>query len=339
MSVNTRTERIIMNSQSRGAMSDADWIAKRCGRITGSTAAAILGKGYGTPFTAYRSIMFNERPATWRKHWFEHGKLMEKGILEQYRKLTGYSMCGERLIIDPECAWLAGTVDGIVANADGDFLHIVEAKYVGEWMAKDWFPVQGGAPVVPEYYKIQAHLYMHLTGLTCVDFAVFIEGEGFFRIRMEDDEVYRKTMIAMLEVFYKNHLATGIAPAATEAELRFQVERERGGGNGDIVVEDGSPLCKKVERYVTLKGIESQVGDMLEKTKSDVLTMAGKYDCIVMPDGRRITLSKHEGRTSIDWKQVANEAGVSEELMKKHSHTGEPWWTINLPRGKASKKK
>lgn len=196
----------------------------RIGKIGGSDLASVLGKGYDTPYQAWRKILGMD-PDDANEHKLR-GKRLESGILELTSDKYRHSVVGGMRLTHPDYPWLIGSLDGLLCLPDA--VVPVEAKSVARF---------DGAPI--EAHTIQLSHYTGLLLLATRDdptlglapqvypgavptpasygvLSVLCGPLHTFEIAHDPDEW--AMWIAKAKEFYERHVATAVPPPLTTVE-------------------------------------------------------------------------------------------------------------------------
>ena len=152
----------------------------RKGRITGTSAAAVLGvHKYVTEFEAWQRITGRSPPLK-QNMKMEFGQLVEPHLRDWYSKSQGVDLQEVDTIVPPHLPWLAGSTDGLGAD------RIWEGKSAGWRQAHRWgIP---GSSEVPEEYDVQVRMYL----------AIFEKPFADVTVVVLEDEDYAKIALALL---------------------------------------------------------------------------------------------------------------------------------------------
>lgn len=124
----------------------------RKGRITGTSAAAVLGvHKYVTEFEAWRRIT-GRAPPLRQNMKMEFGHLLEPHLRDWYIRTQGVEIKETKTIVPAHIPWLAGSTDGLATD------RIWEGKTAGWRQAHRWG--MPGSSEVPEEYDVQVRMYL-----------------------------------------------------------------------------------------------------------------------------------------------------------------------------------
>lgn len=124
----------------------------RKGRITGTSAAAVLGvHHFVSEFEAWRRIT-GRAPPLEQNARMEFGHLLEPHLRAWYSRTEGVDVAETPTIVHPEHDWIAGSADGITPD------RIWEGKTTGWRQAHRWGVP--GTDEIPEEYDVQTRIYL-----------------------------------------------------------------------------------------------------------------------------------------------------------------------------------
>jgi len=149
-------------------MDNAQWLEERRKGIGGSDIAAILGLSpFKTAYQVYREK--RKEVEDWQgNNLTDWGKRMEPAIRQWYSDQTGRSVrLPDKIMYHEKYPFMLASLDGFT-----DDRRIVEIKTARS--GKNW-----GEPrtnQIPDYYAVQCHHYMIVTGFEVTDVPVSIAG-------------------------------------------------------------------------------------------------------------------------------------------------------------------
>lgn len=171
-----------------------EWYAARRGKITASTAAAILGVcPYMGPLAAFNKI--TGRTETPDNYHMQRGRENEPHARVAYEVQTGNLVWESGLWQHPQHEWLAASPDGLVGD-DG----LLEIKCPAEAVAE-----------VCQAHTIQIAVQLACTDRQWADYFAFGHWGTFRRrlVRWPDGE---RLMIAELEAFFRRFVEIDCPP-------------------------------------------------------------------------------------------------------------------------------
>jgi putative phage-type endonuclease len=172
-----------------------EWLEARVGKITASTAGAILGVDpYQGPYWAFMEIM--GRHKTPENRAMQYGKAHEQDARNWYECVTGE-------FVEPGGFWVSDIIPWLGASPDGFVgLH-------GMWEGK----CPGKLPeVIPIHHEIQCRVQMAVCDRQFVDYMAWVDGVGHFLYRVERDLKAEDALLYRLKNFYEDHILPDIAP-------------------------------------------------------------------------------------------------------------------------------
>ncbi len=171
-----------------------EWIAARRGKITASTAAAILGldKNKG-PLAAYREITGphkdkDNRHTAW-------GREFEPAARSSYEVETGALVLETGFWLHPTLPWLGASPDGLVAS-DG----LLEIK------CPQNIPTE-----VPPQHLVQMAVQLACTDREWCDYYAWSQA-GSFLHRVKRCREHESGMLVLLETWYEKYVVAGVEP-------------------------------------------------------------------------------------------------------------------------------
>lgn len=175
-----------------------EWIDAHRGRITGSTAAAVLGVDpHMGPLAAYNAIMgITVKKTTGPMQW---GLDNERHAILAYENITGDLVETTGFWIDDlNGDWLGASPDGLIGNDGG-----LEAKC----------PTSRGIPTeIPLEHEIQMRVNMLVTKRSWWAYIVWMPEVVPFIARIERDGQEEIILLAKLHAWYEQHILAKTPP-------------------------------------------------------------------------------------------------------------------------------
>jgi len=218
------------------ALTRDEWLADRRDRITGTTAAAILGVSpWSGPWDVYRRVVEGhaDEPTDAQADIFARGHDLEAAVLSRLWRSGRYE--GGRLIREPAdmSLWVTSPArplwgaspDALVTDGDWSYVGGVEVKTVSRsdlgryWDDDDpepaWVRGLDGRDVrpgdagehVPPAWLVQCLVYLEVTGLPWWDLAVYGPHiDQLAVVRIWRDEETQAGIVARVEDWWARHI-------------------------------------------------------------------------------------------------------------------------------------
>lgn len=246
-----------------------EWHEYRARRITGSTAAAILGASkYGTPLTEWLRLTGRRTPDRVETPWMRWGTMMEPVNADLYReRFHDRELAREELTIEhPEIPWLAYSPDGFVA--------IKQAGRTGLWEAKAPSPFNSEwRTQVPLDNVIQVQIGMACTGLDWASVSALVwPSVQVFEI--ERDSRFIDAAINKLTEFMEYHVARDIPPAATGSDLDTDALATI--GSGDAAWTMTAEVEDLWNKYATVDAQRKDAEARVDAIKNRLVQLTGR---------------------------------------------------------------
>lgn len=254
-----------------------EWFAYRAPRISGSTAAAILGAprafaGAPTALTEWARLTGKvaEEPQTGAHlRW---GEIMEEPNRVLYQEATGR-------IVDPiKCVaqhdrvgWLCYTPDGLVvaseAGARISLPALFEAKAPSPWKADEW------SDAIPLWYQIQGQVGMEVLGLEWCSFSALLwPGVRWFDIQRH--ERFASVLMERLQRFMDYNVARDIPPDASSSERDTAVLSSL--ARADIEWTMSEEIATRFEEFERLSEEVGEREERLDAIKNRLVQLTGR---------------------------------------------------------------
>jgi putative phage-type endonuclease len=292
-------------------MDNVQWLEERRKGIGGSDVAAILGL---SPFkTAYQVYREKRREvADWQGNDLtDWGKRMEPAIRQWYSDKTGRSVrLPDKIIFHEKYPFMLASLDGFT-----DDRRIVEIKTARS--GKSWG--EPGTSEIPDYYAVQVHHYMIVTGFEVADIPVSIAGSSPELYEVPADKELHE-MIIEAEAKFWERVIKGEPPEITtyaDAVARF------GSSKAEGVIIASPNIIEAVENLKRSKEQTKQHEEFEEDLKAEIIIALGDAgDTLIDPEGNElITYKLGNGVKRFDSKAFEKE---QPELYHQYLKQGEP---------------
>ena len=186
-------------------LSHEAWLRYRKMGIGGSDAGAICGLN---PYVSPMQVFLDKTSPvqeTEDKEAMRQGRNLEQYVAERFMEATGLKVRKANYIfMHDEYSFMLANVDRFVV---GEYAGL-ECKTVSAYNADKW---KDGK--IPEYYQIQCHHYMLVTGATHWYIAALILGVGFVYYKIQRDEEIIRYLVEIESHFWKDYVMKQIMPA------------------------------------------------------------------------------------------------------------------------------
>lgn len=292
-------------------MLPAKYLEERRKLIGGSDVAAILGL---SPFrTAYQVYQEKRKEVEdWKgNEATDWGSRLEPAIRQWYSDTTGRSVkVPDKLLVHPKYPFMGASLDGF--TDDGRVVEIKTAR-----SGKDWG--EPGTNQIPDYYAVQVHHYMTITGFQVADIPVSIAGSSPSLYVVEADKEISEMIIEACAKFWER-VQSGNPPdpvTYADAVARFGSLKTEGA----IVAGD-----KDVHAIEGIKSVRAQIKELEEHEEAwkarIIIALGDLADTIIDSAGQTlVTYKLANGRKSFDAKAFEKD---HPNLYLKYIKTSEP---------------
>lgn len=279
-----------------------EWHDARKGKITGSTAAAILAPGQagvrGTPLTEWRRITQElagmdlelgappdaddaaDDDGDTLSDILAWGSESERLHAELLRKQGWHVDLNQDLRVDADRPWLAGTPDGTVL-ADGQ-RSVLEMKA----------PVHNFSvwrDEAPMGARVQAAIYMHLLDLDSAVVSALIPPRPRWHLIVRNDE-WEAWALDKLDRFWHDHVLADIPPPATGSDGDLEVLKliypEHREGTAVRLTDDALVAATRLEHA---KAMKKEAEAIEAEAKAIIVAAIGDAEYGILPDGSGFT--------------------------------------------------
>jgi len=292
-------------------MEKALWLEERRKGIGGSDVAAIMGiSPWKTAYQVYREK--RKEVEDWSGNSLtDWGKRMEPAIRQWYSDTTGRDVrLPDKIMYHPKHPFMLASLDGF--TDDGRVVEIKTAR-----SGKDWGEPETNQ--IPDYYAVQVHHYMTITGFQVADIPVSIAGSSPSLYVVEADKEISEMIIEACAKFWER-VQTGNPPdpvTYADAVARFGSLKTEGA----IVADDN-----EVHAIEGIKSVRAQIKELEEHEEAwkarIIIALGDKGDTLIDSAGNTlVTYKLANGRKLFDTKAFEKD---QPNLYQKYLKTSEP---------------
>ena len=292
-------------------MEKALWLEERRKGIGGSDVAAIMGLSpWKTAYQVYREK--RKEVEDWQGNSItDWGKRMEPAIRQWYSDQTGRDVrLPDKIMYHPKHPFMLASLDGF--TDDGRVVEIKTAR-----SGKNWGEPETNQ--IPDYYAVQVHHYMTITGFQVADIPVSIAGGSPSLYIVEADKEISEMIIEACAKFWERVQSGNPPDPVTYADAVARFGK---------IKSDGSIIAttELIEAIAGLKQLRAQLGameDAEEAVKAKLIIALGdQADTIIDGAGQTlVTYKLANGRKSFDAKAFEKD---QPNLYQKYLKTSEP---------------
>lgn len=292
-------------------MEHAQWLEERRRGLGGSDIAAILGL---SPFkTAYQIYQEKRKEVEdWQgNETTDWGKRMEPAIRQWYSDTTGRNVyLPEKIIYNEKYPFMLASIDGFTDDSRG-----VEIKTARS--GKGWG--EPGTNEIPDYYAVQCHHYMIVTGFPVFDVPVSIMGGSPQLYEVPADKEIHEMIIDACAEFWQR-VVDGNPPdpiSYADAVARFGKVKS----DGSIIATD--ELLHSIQGLRNIRAKIKEFEDVEETLRAKLIIALGDHaDTLIDSSGNTlVTYKLSNGRKSFDGKRFEKE---HPDLYQQYLKVGEP---------------
>lgn len=320
-------------------MTHAEFLAERKTGIGGSDVACLFGLSpFGSPANVYMQKMGMDEGTEDNERMF-WGRRLEPTILEVYAEDKNVRVIKPvNMLRHPDKPHIIGHPDGLVFSNGTDVPDgLVEAKNVGVDQLHRWPKEDNDGGDVPDYINLQGQHYMLLTDLPWCDVVALVGGNKKIVRRVHRHQPIIDEIITTCDKFWFNHVVPKIPPPVDSSEGATKLLRKLYHDvKGGTILADGESAIWG-ERYLAIRSEVDELEDEQNLLKNKMMELMASASYFEGPFGR-FSWNEVKGRDKIDWKALAVDMKIPEEIIKVHTKTGEPTRRFNPPRRKSSYK-
>lgn len=292
-------------------MEQAKWLEERRKGIGGSDIAAIMGLSpFKTAYQVYREK--RKEVEDWQGNELtDWGKRMEPAIRQWYSDKTGRDVrLPDKIMYHPQHPFMLASLDGF--TDDGRVVEIKTAR-----SGKNWGEPETNQ--IPDYYAVQVHHYMTITGFQVADIPVSIAGSSPSLYIVEADKEISEMIIEACAKFWER-VQSGNPPdpvTYADAVARFGSLKTEGA----IVADD-----KEIHAIEGIKSVRAQIKELEEHEEAwkarIIIALGEQADTLIDSAGQTlVTYKLANGRKSFDAKAFEKD---HPNLYLKYIKTSEP---------------
>lgn len=290
---------------------DATYLEERRKGIGGSDVAAILGLSpWKTPYRVYQEKRkeIDDWKGNAQTDW---GTRMEPVLRQWYSDTTG------RVVRVPDKIIKSNKYPFMLASLDGftDDKRVVEIKTARH--GKDWG--EPGTNEIPDYYAVQCHHYMIVTGYEVTDMPVSIAGGSPALYEVPADKEIAEMIIEACASFWQRVQAGDPPDPVTYADAVQRYGKST--STGSVMAND--LIVSLIERLRTTREKMDELKATEETIKSEIISYLGDNgDCLITPSGETLcTYKLAKGRKTFDAKTFEKD---HPDLYSQYLKNGEP---------------
>ena len=239
------------------------------------------------------------------------GKRMEPAIRQWYSDKTGRDVrLPDKIMYHPQHPFMLASLDGF--TDDGRVVEIKTAR-----SGKDWG--EPGTNQIPDYYAVQVHHYMTITGFQVADIPVSIAGSSPSLYIVEADKEISEMIIEACAKFWERVQSGNPPDPVTYADAVARFGK---------IKSDGSIIAttELIEAIAGLKQIRAQIKELEEHEEAwkarIIIALGEQADTLIDSAGQTlVTYKLANGRKLFDSKSLEKEMP---EVYQKYLKQSEP---------------
>ena len=292
-------------------MDGPQWLEERRKGVGGSDVAAIMGLSpWKTAYQVYQEK--RKEVEDWGGNSLtDWGKRMEPAIRQWYSDQTGRDVrLPDKIMYHPQHPFMLASLDGF--TDDGRVVEIKTAR-----SGKDWG--EPGTNQIPDYYAVQVHHYMTITGFQVADIPVSIAGSSPSLYIVEADKEISEMIIEACAKFWERVQSGNPPDPVTYADAVARFGK---------IKSDGSIIAttELIEAIAGLKQIRAQIKELEEHEEAwkarIIIALGEQADTLIDSAGQTlVTYKLANGRKLFDSKSLEKEMP---EVYQKYLKQSEP---------------
>ncbi len=289
-----------------------EWLALRRSGIGGSDAGAICGLN---PFRSAIDVWSEktaETPGTERdSEAMRVGRDLEDYVAKRFCEMTGKKVHRKNAMMQSEeDPFMIANIDRMVVGENA----LLECKTANAYAAEQW---KDGK--CPEFYEVQCHHYMAVTGTDKVYLACLIMGIDFVICEIARDEEVISSLVSIEKDFWEKYVLPKRMPPPDGSDSAGNAIKEMYTASKAEVVELPD-FEKQIKRYDEITGLMDTLKREKDQIKQEIMLEMEDCDTAYVAD-RKITWKSQKGHTTIDSKRLKAEMP---EVYEQYSKVGNP---------------
>jgi len=292
-------------------MEQAKWLEERRKGIGGSDIAAIMGLSpFKTAYQVYREK--RKEVEDWQGNELtDWGKRMEPAIRQWYSDKTGRDVrLPDKIMYHPQHPFMLASLDGF--TDDGRVVEIKTAR-----SGKNWGEPETNQ--IPDYYAVQVHHYMTITGFQVADIPVSIAGSSPSLYIVEADKEISEMIIEACAKFWERVQSGNPPDPVTYADAVARYGKSN--AEGSVIASEGALAGVAELKHLIAQRKELEAVE--EDVKGRIIRFLGEQaDTLIDSAGQTlVTYKLANGRKSFDAKAFEKD---HPNLYQKYIKTSEP---------------
>lgn len=286
--------------------------------LGGSEIASVMGLDrYSTPLDIYNRKLGLVDDFVDNGH-IRRGNRLEAVAAEYYTELTGFKAHRRnRAYVSTEYPFIVGHVDRVIVGES----RLLEIKCPSVAAFRK-LQREG----LSESYIIQAQVYMHLSKMPRLTWAIFCADLWDLAVfDIEYDERMASTAIKFAADFWNEHILAQKPPIADKPK-QAEVEIEKIGGT--VTYRDDDTFGRAITALAEAKQILADGKDLEELAKKEVAAAVENIHGVYEGFGYRLHFTETKGKKTFDKKALAAENPTLN--LKRYEKVGKPGEQIRL---------
>jgi putative phage-type endonuclease len=297
----------------------AEQLAKRRQGVGASEISAVCGMSpWATPLDVWRSkaegLITEETPA------MKRGRILERAVADWYEEETGLVLLEGHTLTHKQHPLMLATPDRYVFRErphDQRPEFILQIKTTNFRAADEWG--EPGTDEIPLHVILQVQQEMEVTDMPRADVAVLISGDDFRRYTVTRDREIGAMLVNAIAKFWRDYVVTGKPPPIDASESWADYLRDKYPAQTS---EKQLQADATAERWAgQLFGARQAIAEAEEREREARNALEAWMGEVGRATGENwsITWRKSKDVEKTDWRAIALEAGVPDELIQKHT--------------------
>ncbi len=335
------------------------FLAERMTGIGGSDAAAICGLDpYKTPLRVWAEKT-GKIPAAEQNEAMWRGIMLEPVVIAMYRLTTGAPVKQAPMLRHKAHEFMLAHLDGLIPpTAEDAEPGVLEAKTANSRMARLWDDPDADGDRIPQQYMVQVQHNMAVADLPYADVPVLIadehqlqfmarlvqsfggrgidpyiediagnnvfalasylapESSKVYRVERDDDLI--KHLVELENDFWQDHVLKDVPPDPSGHSADLQTLLQMYPEDTGEIIESKPGVDILAAELREARQNKDLFANQEARLKAEMLLAMGEAAGIEGSWGK-VVAKWTKPRKHIDWKAIAEELGVAEELIEKHT--------------------
>jgi putative phage-type endonuclease len=295
--------------------------AERMTRLGSGDIAAVLGLD---PYKTAFDVWLQKKGMAALQEQSEAalmGDLLEPVVAQRYAMVNEGVLL--RTVPEPligDEPWATATPDRIVSN-DTAQEWVLEIKTKSSWTFREFG--EAGTDQVPAAILAQVMWQLGIAGMDYADIAVLVDGRRYAQYGVNYDRQIFSSMMEQARQWWERHVVRGEEPKLEGSAVVPYLREKFKDVQGDAVIatEDDDQM---LALYGNIQRQVKELEERKDRLQTRLMERIGHAPGLLGEAGGKVSWLPQKGRTTVDYKALVADLGLSPELIQQYTRTGQP---------------